>query len=476
MFGVACLTVDYYNPRHYQCLLPSGQASTTFQELPPDSDAPWLHPQPTGNVAQILINLALIASSNNTRNSVCASLAVTFPMAPINLLFFLVFFVILKDDRAAVIQSKSMHCSSSEISAEFAVGCELSRPSVPLGWSKQSAIVPTTSWTKANASLRLTKWFLIAQLLLLCAGDVSLNPGPSGLKFCHWNVQRLTDSKLEELKLFVTNLHSDVDALIITETFCQPKIPDSYYSIPGFNLHRKDRVGKSGGGIMAWIRNSLEHKRRMDLGSDIVEALWLEVFPYKSKRSLLTAGVYRPPSNNAEQDKMLGINIENAYLLNKEMILLGDFNVNFLSYIDFKKHHLVKILHSLNLTQVVNSITRPLSKTCLDHIWCSHPEHLNNISVIPSGMSDHLPIVATRKYNRARSNNSRYNAISYRDIKNLDKDAFVESLETAPWDCAFVFDDINDIVDAWYKILKAVVNEHLPLKQKRVKRRNQPKW
>ena len=203
-----------------------------------------------------------------------------------------------------------------------------------------------------------------------------------------------------------------MDALIITETFCQPEIPDSYYSIPGFNLHRKDRVGKSGGGIMAWIRNSLEHKRRMDLESDIVEALWLEVFPYKSKRSLLTAGVYRPPSNNAEQDKMLGINIESAYLINKEMILLGDFNVNFLSYIDFKKHYLVKILHSLNLTQVVNSITRPLSKTCLDHIWCSHPEHLNNVSVIPSGMSDHLPIVATRKYNRTRSNNSRYNAIS----------------------------------------------------------------
>lgn len=69
-----------------------------------------------------------------------------------------------------------------------------------------------------------------------------------------------------------------MDALKITETFCQPKIPDSYYSIPGFNLHRKDRVGKSGGGIMAWIRNSLEHKRRMDLESDMVEALWLEDF------------------------------------------------------------------------------------------------------------------------------------------------------------------------------------------------------
>ena len=48
------------NLQHYQCLLPSGQASTTFQELPPDSDAPWLHPQPTGNVAQILINLTVL--------------------------------------------------------------------------------------------------------------------------------------------------------------------------------------------------------------------------------------------------------------------------------------------------------------------------------------------------------------------------------------------------------------------------------
>ena len=46
--------------RHSQCLLPSEQASTTFQALQPDSDAPWLHRQPTDNVAQILINLAVL--------------------------------------------------------------------------------------------------------------------------------------------------------------------------------------------------------------------------------------------------------------------------------------------------------------------------------------------------------------------------------------------------------------------------------
>ena len=76
------------------------------------------------------------------------------------------------------------------------------------------------------------------------------------------------------MKLFVTNLHSDVDALIITERFLQPKIPDSYHSVPGFNLHHKDRVEKSRGGIMAWISSlKQKQKQRMDLENNKVEAL-----------------------------------------------------------------------------------------------------------------------------------------------------------------------------------------------------------
>ena len=45
---------------------------------------------------------------------------------------------------------------------------------------------------------------------------------------------------------------------------------------------------------MAWI-SSLKQKQRMDLENN---------------------NVYRPPYNNTEQDKILGSNIENAYLLN----------------------------------------------------------------------------------------------------------------------------------------------------------------
>ena len=45
-----------------------------------------------------------------------------------------------------------------------------------------------------------------------------------------------------------------------------------------------------------------------------------------------------------------------------------------------------------------------------------------------------------------------------------------------PSGTAFVFEDPNDVVDTWYKIFNGIIDEHLPLKQKRVRRKFQPKW
>ena len=76
--------------------------------------------------------------------------------------------------------------------------------------------------------------------LILC-GDIAQNPGPGaasrgvGLKVCHWNIQHLTDSKLEEIRVKLTkpnNGEDKPDILILTETFCSAKVPDSVYSTP----------------------------------------------------------------------------------------------------------------------------------------------------------------------------------------------------------------------------------------------------
>lgn len=333
----------------------------------------------------------------------------------------------------------------------------------------------------------------IINLELFISWDINLNPGPNtppglrehlhhqrssnrGLKICQWNIQRLTDSKHEELKMLLNTTQSDMDVLILSETFCSKDVPDSFYGISGYVIFRKDRFGKIGGGIMAYVKESLQVKRRNDLETENVETLWLELCPYKSKRPLLIAGVYRPPSNKVADDVELGKNIENVYLTGREMIILGDFNIDFLSATKFKKHSLVKTLVNLHIVQLVKVITRPVSKSCLDHIWSSHPERINNVHVGNLGMSDHLPVIATRVYNRVRTNEAKHKTIGYRNIKNLNKEQFIGALRNAPWDSIFVFEECDDIIDAWYKLFNSIIEEFLPQIQKRVKRRVQPNW
>ena len=39
-----------------------------------------------------------------------------------------------------------------------------------------------------------------------------------------------------------------------------------------------------------------------------------------------------------------------------------------------------------------------------------------------------------------------HKSFCHRDFKNLDHAKFIEDLEEAPWDIAFLFDDVEDIV------------------------------
>ena len=183
--------------------------------------------------------------------------------------------------------------------------------SVPLGW-------------KVHLSLKTFKLFLASQLVLL-SGDVMLNPGPlsnesfgpserlgfgnesfssldsesdghdsfasqfntstsslddfephlyfnlglpcKGLRIGHWNVNHLTSSKFDQIKLFLKNKDGtpQVDVLWLNETFLKSDIPDSLYSVPGFTIFRRDRRIKNGGGILDFVNGELSAIRRTDL-------------------------------------------------------------------------------------------------------------------------------------------------------------------------------------------------------------------
>jgi len=202
----------------------------------------------------------------------------------------------------------------------------------------------------------------------------------------------------------------------------------------------------------------LKVERITSLEENELETVWLQIHPYRSNRPILTGAVYRPPSSTADTDARLELNIEAAYLRNQEIHVFGDFNMNFFEP-SYKKH----------------GLTKALNTTCLDHIYTTHPGFIADISVPNIGVSDHLPVFIRRKYSRKQKNQI-HSTIEYRDLKNLNTDELLQDLQCTPWDAAFVFDDINDVLSSIETILNDVLDRRIPLKSKGVKRPNQPVW
>lgn len=139
-----------------------------------------------------------------------------------------------------------------------------------------------------------------------------------------------------------------------------------------------------------FVNDQLKLNRRDDLENLDLEVIWLEVFPFKANRSLFISGIYRPPWYSLADGIRLEKNIEQAYVLNKELILLGDWNINALDRLKFNKHLLSKDLLAMNLNQLVLEITRPVSGTCLDHIYSNYSHRMQNIVCPIIGLADHL--------------------------------------------------------------------------------------
>ena len=71
--------------------------------------------------------------------------------------------------------------------------------------------------------------------------------------------------------------------ITLSETWLKPTDGVDLMGMPIFHLDgyqdpiRRDMVGNRGGGVLAWVSNSLVCKRRSDLEIESAELMWLEM-------------------------------------------------------------------------------------------------------------------------------------------------------------------------------------------------------
>ena len=111
----------------------------------------------------------------------------------------------------------------------------------------------------------------------------------------------------------------------------------------------------------------------------------------------------------------------------------------------------------------MHKVTRPVSSTCLDHVYTTHPGFVTKISVPDIGLSHHLPVFIRRKYSKKQRDQT-HSTIEYRDFKNLNTNELLHDLQCTPCVIAFVFDDLNDVLITMETMLNDVLDRHIPLK------------
>ena len=308
-----------------------------------------------------------------------------------------------------------------------------------------------------------------------------LNLGLSrkGFKMGHLNIQGI-QNKIDQIDLLVNSSQNNIHILGLSETKLNSNHMNSIFEVKNYQMFRKDRVisvdrPEHGGGLIVYVKDGINCKRRYDLECEQIECVWLEIFPTNCK-SFLIGNIYRHPNETVNWNERFENYLDKVLECEKEMYLMGDFNRDLMQ--GNIKQSWLEYMESFGLHQIVNMPTRVTdqSATLIDHIYSNTYANVLT-SVVPKlGLSDHFPVFVSRKTNGASDVKNTHYTISYRSFKNFDENKFIDELKSTPWDIIKVFDDVNDVVETWSSLFCDIVDKHLPLRQHRVKRKQQPKW
>ena len=175
----------------------------------------------------------------------------------------------------------------------------------------------------------------------------------------------------------------DIDPHIIgiTESWANIDITDAELGLTGYVMFRKDRIGRRGGGVILYVKESIQaYEIKLEREADCDEAVWCKIVSGNSK---LTIGlVYRSPNINEDDNTK----IKNAIkeVSKGECIIMGDFNHghiqwNSLESTGIEDQQFLCLIQDSFLTQHVLELTR--GENVLDIVLSSQKELVDNVKI-----------------------------------------------------------------------------------------------
>ena len=146
------------------------------------------------------------------------------------------------------------------------------------------------------------------------------SPTEFGYKCVCLNARSIVN-KRNELNIMVEDI--DPHIIGITESWATPDISDAELGMTGYVMFRKDRLGRGGGGVILYIKESIQaYEIKLEKEAECEEAVWCNIV---TGNSTLTVGlVYRSPNISMEENEKIHNAIKEVS--KRDCIIMGDFN------------------------------------------------------------------------------------------------------------------------------------------------------
>ena len=127
------------------------------------------------------------------------------------------------------------------------------------------------------------------------------SPAEFGYKCVCLNARSIVN-KRNELNIMVQDI--DPHIIGITESWATPDISDAELGMTGYVMFRKDRLGRRGGGVILYIKESIQaYEIKLEKEAECEEAVWCNIV---TGNSTLTVGlVYRSPNISIEENEKM---------------------------------------------------------------------------------------------------------------------------------------------------------------------------
>ena len=200
---------------------------------------------------------------------------------------------------------------------------------------------------------------------------------------------------------YLVNLDHSFSVIALSETWLKDN-NQQLCNIDGYSSEHVVRESRIGGGVSLFINNDIEYTllKNVCITDSNMESLFIEIDnkSINKKNNAIVGVLYRPSDTDIKK-----FNDHLAHILtqikgkSKSVYLLGDYNINLLSYETHTETH--EFMDMLCSFSFVPNITKPTritthSATLIDNILCNNMTSNNNIfaGLLYTDISEHFKV------------------------------------------------------------------------------------